>query len=88
MSGRIPKDSIPCKIMLIIIISKDAKRYKIREKMGFESLFERHDAGGVLTDGGRWYQRRGAEIEKARSPVRVRDLGILHKMPLDHECRK
>ena len=40
-----------------------------------------------LTDGGRLCQTRGAEIEKARSPVRVWDLGILHKMPLD-ERRK
>ena len=33
-----------------------------------------------LTDEGRWYQRQGVETEKARSPVRVRDMGILNKM--------
>ena len=60
--------------------------FKNQRKDGFEGL---KDVMLVefLTDGGRWCQRRGAEIEKARSPVRVWDLGILHKMPLD-ERRK
>ena len=55
--------------------------------MGFEGFLKDVMLVEFLTDGGRWCQRRGAEIEKARLLVRVWDLGILHKMPLD-ERRK
>ena len=60
---------------------KSEKRWVLRAFLKDVMLVE------YLTDGGRRCQRRGAEIEKARSPVRVWNLGILHKMPLD-ERRK
>ena len=53
--------------------------------MGFEGLFDAMMLVKFLTDEGRWYQRQGAETEKAQSPVRLRDLGILHRMPLDEK---
>ena len=56
---------------------------KLKEKMSFEGLLKDVMLVVYLTDGGIWCQRRGVEIEKARSPVRVWDLGILHKMPFE-----
>ena len=56
---------------------------KSREKIVLRAFLKDIMLLEFLTDGGRWYQSRGAEKEKTRPLVRVRDLGTSHNMPLE-----